>query len=339
MKKNPIYLILKTARPRQWIKNLALYAALIFSGFLFYSPMEGHSYFLIVTQAFIAFCFVASGVYIVNDIVDAPADRQHPFKKKRPIASGDLSPTLAGGAALLFFFAAAVISLPLGWLFKLLLLCYVLLQFLYAKKLKHIPVIDVVTIATGFLIRIYAGAAVVNLHTNVWFLLTVISTSLFLAVAKRQSERTLLEGLTQSIGDSRKILKRYSDRLLDQYIGMFANASWLTFAIFTFQSTADDVDTASIESMYRNSPQWLKIIVDRLPEFYEVLPNTLQSQKLLMLSIPFVIFGVMRYLQLIYEQNQGESPERVLLSDKPILVTASLFVSVVFVVIYVLPLI
>lgn len=339
MKKNPLYLILKTARPRQWVKNLALYAALFFSGFLFYAPLDGPAYFTIVTQAFLAFCLVASGVYIVNDIVDAPADRQHPFKKKRPVASGDLSTTLATAAAIAFFIAAACISLPLGWFFKSLLLTYVVMQFLYAKKLKHIPIIDVVTIATGFLIRIYAGAAVVNLHTNVWFLLTVISTSLFLAVAKRQSERTLLEGLAQSVGESRKILKRYSDRLLDQYIGMFANSSWLTYAIFTFQSTADDVNTVSTENLYRNSPLWMQQLVDGLPELYTILPKTLHSQKLLMLSVPFVIFGVMRYLQLIYEQNQGESPERVLLSDKPILVTASLFMLVVFVVIYVLPLI
>lgn len=338
MKNFAPYLILKTARPRQWIKNLAVYAALFFSGFLFYAPLDGPSYFWIVTQAFFAFCLVASGVYIVNDIVDAPADRQHPFKKKRPIASGALSPTLAAVAAVLFFISAAVVSLSLGWFFKGLLLTYVILQFFYAKKLKHIPIIDVVTIATGFLIRIYAGAAVVNLHTNVWFLLTVISTSLFLAVSKRQSERTLLEGLTQSVGESRKILKRYSDRLLDQYIGMFANASWLTYAIFTFQSTVDEADTVSSENLYRNAPIWLQQLVVGLPDLYTVLPRTLHSQKLLMLSVPFVIFGVMRYLQLIYEQNQGESPERVLLSDKPMLITATVFMLVVFVVIYAFPL-
>ncbi len=332
------YLILKTARPRQWIKNLALYAALFFSGFFFYAPLDGPSYFWMVTNAFVAFCLVASGVYIINDIVDASADRQHPFKKKRPIASGALSPKIAALSAIIFFVGAAVVSLPLGWFFRSLLITYVLLQFAYAKKLKHIPIIDVVTIATGFLIRIYAGAAVVNMHTNVWFLLTVISTSLFLAVSKRQSERTLLEGLTQSIGDSRKILRRYSDRLLDQYIGMFANSSWLTYAIFTFQSTVDEADTVSSENLYRNSPIWLQQLVSGLPDLYTILPKTLHSQKLLMLSIPFVIFGVMRYLQLIYEQNKGESPERVLLSDKPMLITAMLFMFVVFVVIYVFPL-
>jgi len=198
--------------------------------------------------------------------------------------------------------------------FKLLVLGYLLLQFAYSKKLKHIPIIDVVSIASGFLIRIYAGAVVVNLHMSVWFLLTVVSASLFLAVGKRQSERTLLNG-QKNIGDTRVTLKRYSQRLLDQYTSMFANATWLTYALFAFQNEI-------------SAPR------QKIALFYSFLPRALQSQKLLMLSTPFVIFGVMRYLQLIYERNQGESPEKVLLKDKPLLITVALFGFIVMTVTY-----
>ncbi len=330
--------VLKSARPRQWIKNLSLYAALFFSGFFFYAPSDSIPYFWVVTWAVIAFSLVSSGVYLINDVVDINADRQHPFKKKRPIASGQISIKEALIWAIIFFSLALIISLSLGLFFKLLLISYIILQYLYARWLKHIPIADITIIATGFLIRIYAGAVVVNLHTNVWFLLTVISTSLFLAVGKRQSERTLLEGLEQNVGKTRASLKRYSDRLLDQYIGMFATASWLTYAIFTFQSSLNEVEGVNTNDLYYMFPGGLQSFFNSISEFYIILPRTLQSQKFLMLSLPLVIFGVMRYLQLIYEQNKGESPERVLLSDKPLLTTAILFVMTVFVVIYILPL-
>ena len=306
-------LLLRTARPRQWIKNLALYAALVFSGFFFYVPSDAPPYFVTVTYAFVTFCVLTSSVYIINDIIDYEADSKHPFKKKRPIASGELPVPIAlfaaiTGLVLVFFF-----SFWLSGFFRLLALGYLSLQILYAKVTKHIPILDVITIATGFLIRIYAGAVVVNLHMSVWFLLTVVSASLFLAVGKRQSERTLLAG--KLIGETRKVLKGYSQRLLDQYTGMFANATWLTYALFTFQNDVIKPD-------------------ERLSNLYIFLPRTLQSQKLLMLTLPFVIFGVMRYLQLVYESNEGESPERVLLSDKPLLFTAFMFAASVMTVIY-----
>jgi 4-hydroxybenzoate polyprenyltransferase len=311
-----LFLILKTARPRQWIKNLALYAALIFSGLFFFDPVDGIPYALKVTYAFVVFSLLTSSIYIINDIIDREADRKHPFKKKRPIASGELSLKSATAAAAVGLSLTAVLSFLLPIFFQVLLAAYVALQILYAKQLKHIPILDVVSIATGFLIRIYAGAVVVNLHMSVWFLLTVISASLFLAVGKRQSERTLLTSVSDAdLGSTRKILKRYSQRLLDQYTGMFATSTWLTYALFAFQheSSRPDADFAAI---------------------YTFLPKTLHSQKLLMLSLPFVIFGVMRYMQLVYEKNQGESPERVLLSDRPLLITALLFGLIVMTVMY-----
>lgn len=305
MKNSIPFLILRSARPLQWIKNLALYASLTFSGFMFHQPEEGPSYFVIVTVAFAVFCLVTSGIYIINDIIDKDADSKHPFKKKRAIASGALPIPIALFAAMAMFVCAFLISMGLSGFFRLLILAYIVLQIVYATSFKHIPILDVISIATGFLIRIYAGSVVVNLHMSVWFLLTVVSASLFLAVGKRQSERTLMSGHSD-MGETRKSLKHYSQRLLDQYTGMFANATWLTYALFTFQNDAVKPD-------------------ERLAGLYSLLPRTLQSQKLLMLTLPFVIFGVMRYLQLVYESNEGESPERVLLSDKPLLMTVTFF--------------
>jgi 4-hydroxybenzoate polyprenyltransferase len=313
-----LYYILKSARPRQWIKNFAIYAALVFSGFFFYDPSDGMSYFVKVTIAAVIFCFLTSSIYIINDIMDFDADRNHPFKRKRPIASGKLPIPIALFASVVGLSIVFLASLWLPFFFRVMVAAYLALQLLYAKKLKHLAILDVVSIATGFLIRVYAGAVVVDLHMSVWFLLTVISASLFLAVGKRQSERTLLSAISESeIGETRATLKRYSQRLLDQYTGMFANATWLTYALFTF------MDPTSRPG-------------ERFATFYGLLPRTLQSQKLLMLTIPFVIFGVMRYLQLVYEDNQGESPERVLLRDKPLLTTVFLFGISVMIVIYVL---
>lgn len=318
MKNNVLYLLFKTARPRQWIKNLGLYATLLFSGFLFSRPgPDSQYYFVIVTYAFFIFCLLTSSVYIINDIIDFPVDRQHPFKRKRPIASGKLPIPIATFAAIVLLLAVFFLSLWLSPFFRIMLFLYFGLQMLYVTKTKQIAIFDVLSIATGFLIRIYAGAVVINLHMSVWFLLTVVSLSLFLAVGKRQSERTLMEGKEGLVGDTRQTLKRYSQRLLDQYTGMFANATWLTYALFTFQSG----------SFYPEG---------KLIDLYTFLPKALRSEKLLMLTVPFVIIGVMKYLQLIYEDNQGESPDKVLFRDKTLLATVFLFGVVTLIVLYVI---
>ncbi len=293
-----LFLLLKTARPKQWLKNFALYAALVFSGFFFYKPEDGPSYFYLVSYAFIIFCLLTSSTYILNDLFDIEADRKHPFKKNRPLASGKLSiPTaifaIAFCLALVFW-----LSLPLTLVFKLLIFAYLILQILYSLYFKQIAILDIISIAAGFLIRVYAGAVVVNLHMSVWFLLTVISMSLFLAVGKRQSERTLMT--EHKLSFVRKSLNTYSARLLDQYTSIFATSTWLLY--------------------------------ERFPNLVINLPRTLQSQKLLMLTLPLVIFGIMRYLQLVYEENRGEAPADLLLKDKTLLVTVFLwFISVMFV--------
>ena len=310
-----IYGLIKTMRPRQWVKNLALYAPLLFSGFLFYKPAHAASYFLQVTAAFFVFSLLTSSIYIINDIIDVEADRHHPFKRFRPIAAGILPVPVAVLAAVSILFFVFISSLFFPVFFGVLVLTYFLLQIAYVNYFKHIAILDIVSIATGFLIRIYAGSAVVNLHMSVWFLLTVLSAALFIAVAKRQSEMTLLSTMPKSAtGLTRKTLTRYSQRLLDQYTAMFATATWLTYALFTFQN---------------------QVAVEQLPaSIYLNFPRSFQTQKLLMLSVPFVILAVMRYLQLVYENNRGEAPDKILFTDKPLLVTVALFGLTVFSVIY-----
>ncbi len=291
------YLLVKEARPRQWLKNLSLYTGLVFSGWLFIAEK-----FWTVTAAWIIFSILTSSVYIFNDIVDVNSDRNHPFKKFRPIASGQLPI----GIALFFSLSGVFLSLALGWSLSyflfLIMIAYLILQFVYTTWLKHRPIVDVMAIALGFLMRVYGGAFIIGAHINVWLLLCIISFSLFMAIGKRRSELTLLQG---KVG-SRKVLGRYPEKLLDLYTAMFANTTWLTYALFTFMFPAFSFK-------------------GRVLTLLSYLPNTFRSEKWLMLTIPVVIYGVMRYLQLIYEKNQGESPEKILTADKPMLITVSLW--------------
>lgn len=304
------YLILKTVRPRQWVKNLALYAALVFSGLLFVP-----GYFWTVSQAVIVFCGLASAVYIINDLVDAPMDRKHPFKKKRPIASGELPIPIAVFSAITLLFVVLLWGWNLSFFFFLICLLYLLLNIAYSRYLKTVPILDLLTIATFYILRVYAGAIVVDLHMNVWFLLTVISLALFLAVGKRQSERTLLKGTKGGLMGHRAVLSFYSQRLLDIYTAMFAMATWFTYALFAFQFRFEAVQGP-------------------IPTFLASIPRTFVAQKWLMITVPLVIYGVMRYLQLVYEKNEGESPERVLLGDLPLLTSVVLWAVLVVAILY-----
>lgn len=305
-----IYYLLKTARPRQWLKNVALFSALVFSGFLF---TEG--YFARVLAAFGIFCMFASSIYMVNDVIDAPQDKKHPFKKKRPIPAGMLPVSTAIIAASIGLLTSLILARILSFFFFATLIGYLLVNLSYSLFLKHVPILDVLTIATGFVLRVYAGAAVVNLHMNVWFLLTVVNLSLFLAVGKRQSERTLLTGLNVGLVGQRITLSHYTNRLLDIYTGMFATATWFSYALFAYQQQFSAVDGP-------------------LPTIFSMVPRTFVSQKWLMITVPVVIYGVMRYLQLIYEQNKGESPERVFLSDRPLLTAVSVYGVMIITILY-----
>jgi 4-hydroxybenzoate polyprenyltransferase len=304
--------LFKTVRPRQWLKNFALFAALIFTGFLFHKGAFG-----LVVQAFLVFTILSSITYIFNDLLDVKADKQHPYKKFRPIASGELPSSFAVFVLVVGAFVGLTWAYSLNYFFFISCLVYLGVQVFYTGLLKKIAIVDVIMIAFGYLIRVYAGALVISAHMNVWFLLTVISASLFLAVGKRRGEMTLLMARDKKLA-TREALKRYTEPLLDIYTAMFATATWITYSLFTF-----------------NHP---KIVPDgRALRLISELPRTLVSEKWLMITIPFVVYGIMRYLQLIYEKNEGESPERVLLSDKPLIITVGAWIVMVIGVLYYVP--
>jgi 4-hydroxybenzoate polyprenyltransferase len=275
---------------------LALFAALIFSGQLFVELQ-----FAKVVWAFIAFSLATSAAYIFNDVHDAEADRKHPIKKNRPIASGKLPVPIALSAAFAFALMSLYLASGLNFLFFFLVLVYLVLQIAYSLILKNMAIIDILIIAAGFIIRIYAGAFVINAHLSVWFLLCVISVALFLASGKRRAELNLIKETSLL---TRKSLVKYRRELLNSYVTMFGSAAWMSWALFSF-----------FESPRATVPVWL---------FLAELSRTTTVNKLLMVTIPIVIFGIMRYEALIFE-GRSEAPEKLFLTDKSLITSIFLY--------------
>lgn len=290
--------LLKTARPRQWLKNLSLAAALVFSGRLFHVGS-----FLLIASAILIFCILTSSVYFINDMVDFSRDRIHPFKRLRPIASGKLSIPLAIFFATVGIFLSLYLAFNLSFFFFLICLIYFFLQIVYSLILKNIIILDVFSIAASFILRVYAGAIVLNYHISIWFLLCVTSLALFLAVGKRRAEIALLD---KEAAAHRYTLTHYSPQLLDEYLSMFAASAWVSWALFTFLESPPVLFGPSMIA--------------------SILPLTISgTNKWLMITVPVVVYGIMRYLSIIYQGSRAESPERVLLSDKPLLASVMLW--------------
>ena len=304
--------ILKTARPRQWLKNLSIFAALVFTGNLYEEDL-----FKLTLIGFVALSFLVSSVYFINDVFDVESDRVHPFKRRRPIASGRLSIPLALFLSLLGVVGAFLLSYTLSRTFFWALFSYFILQIIYTLWLKKLVILDILVIATGFVLRVYAGVFLIDAHLNVWFLLCVVSVSLFLAAGKRRAELALLHA---NASQHRKTLGMYSPNLLDSYLSMFATATWLSWALFTFFTDAQ-------RDFY----------VSRAvaPDLLSSLPLAILGVgKPLMITIPVVVFGVMRYLQIVYDGSRAETPERVLTSDRPLLGSIIIWGLLVLFVIY-----
>ncbi|MBI2025944.1 MAG: UbiA family prenyltransferase [Candidatus Levybacteria bacterium] len=205
--------ILRLVRPRQWIKNFAVFAAITFAGGLFDFPILSR-----VIAAFIVFCGLSSATYVINDIFDMKKDRLHPFKKFRPIAHGDIPVSFGISFAVLLIVASLFLAKQITPAFFAIGIVYLFIQFLYSIFLKSLAVVDILAIASGYILRVYGGEFATGLHISVWLLLTTISISLFLAVGKRRSELTLLSATSQAdIAATRASLSHYSDRLLDVY--------------------------------------------------------------------------------------------------------------------------
>lgn len=292
-------------RPVHWIKNLSLFAAVFLSGLMFEKGLLALAF-----EAFIAFCFATSATYLFNDLLDIKRDRLHPRKRFRPIASGALPIQIAVIEAILLGAAALVISAAISPILFVLVFVYMILQVFYSLGLKNIAVVDIVIIASGFVIRVYAGAFVVNAHLSVWFLLCVISVALFLASGKRRAELNIV-GEDNPV--TRKSLGDYKKELLNSFVTMFASASWMSWSLFTF-----------FESPKATLPFWLVLAE---------VSRTTTIDKLMMLTIPITIFGIMRYEALIF-QNRSEAPEKLLLTDKSLIIAVILWVLIVYWVLY-----
>lgn len=302
---------LRLLRPRQWIKNLAIFAALVFGGELF-NPILFQKVFI----GFLVFCGLSSAIYVINDIFDRDKDRLHPFKRFRPLAHKDLSILYAFIVSFLLIAISLFFGFFVGRGFFLLIIAYVFLQLFYSIFFKHIAIIDILALAAGYILRVYAGEFASGLHISVWLLLTTISISLFLAIGKRRSELTLISQYSDTQKKAvRKSLSHYSERLLDVYASIFATSTFISYALFTFLESAGGTKL-SISLL--------------LPEF---LPAFFQRKWLMITIIP-VVYGLMRYLQDIYEKREGESPEKVLLSDKPLLATVVIWAALVVAIIY-----
>jgi 4-hydroxybenzoate polyprenyltransferase len=302
-----ILALITAMRPRQWTKNLALFVGLVFAQRLF-----SFASFERTTLAFVAFCLASSFIYLLNDLLDLENDRQHPVKCKRPLASGSLPISWAittmgvlllgciGLTALLFAIRVqSDIFANLGGanlLFTVTIVTYLLLMVLYSVHLKHVVLLDVFVIASGFVLRILAGAVVIPVSISPWLYLVTILLSLFLALNKRRHELILLQ---DQASNHRQILKEYSLPMLDQMITIVTASTIMSYSLYTFQG--------------------------------------LTGNHRLMLTIPFVLYGMFRYLYLVYMRMEGGSPEEVLLRDRHMLGTVVLCVAIIIAVLYVLP--
>jgi 4-hydroxybenzoate polyprenyltransferase len=271
-RRSPLRAAIVALRPRQWTKNLLLFAGIIFAAKLGDLSRWGEAF-----AAFAAYCAASSASYLVNDVRDAPHDRVHPVKRTRPIARGELSPRLAGLMAALLLFGAYVLVAPLGIASILLLSTFFALQASYTLALKHVVLLDVMTIGGLFVVRAAAGAAAVNVRISPWLLLCTALLALFLALAKRRGE-LILVGAERTPG--RPVLEGYSLALVDQLVTIVAASTVIAYSLYTF---------------------------------------TARDSKAMMITIPFVVFGVFRYLLLMHRRQLGEEPEEILLRDVPIL--------------------
>ncbi len=279
-------------RPGQWTKNLLVFAGLIFGRELF-NPAS----VVQAMEAFVLFCGLSGVIYLLNDYADREADRKHPLKATRPIAAGVVSPRLALITAVVLGILCLAGSFWLNWRFGVVAVSYAALLSLYSGALKHIVIIDVLTIAIGFVLRAVAGAVAVGVPISHWLLTCTILLALFIALSKRRHEIVLLANEAAS---HRPILGEYSPYLLDQMIAVVTASTLMAYA------------------------------------FYAVSPETVEKfgTQNLGLTLPFPLYGIFRYLYLVHQKDGGGSPAELLATDRPLLLCVALWVVAVVLIIY-----
>ncbi len=269
-------------RPRQWAKNV-----LIFAGLIFDRQLTNWPALWTVAQGFIAFSLVSSGVYLVNDLIDIEQDRAHPKKKKRPIASGEMPERLAILLALLFVGGGLTLGFTLSKAFALITLFSFLLNLTYSMWLKHVPIVDVITLASFYVVRVAAGVTLISVERfSPWLYVFTTFGALFMGVGKRRAEISIV---AEQAGETRRVLKGYTAGFLDQLLLAVMTLAILTYSLYTFSAP-------------------------NLPENHSM-----------MLTIPFVLYAFFRYLYLVQVENIGEAPEEILFHDRPLQFTLLLW--------------
>jgi 4-hydroxybenzoate polyprenyltransferase len=274
--------LLRAMRPKQWIKNLLLFAGFVFTLNDHWRPFSPEMWSALgrSTAAFFLFSFLASSVYLLNDVLDVEKDRKHPTKRRRAIAAGDLSTRAAVAAALVIMPLALLGSYLLSPPFAAVAGAYLGMQVAYIFVLKEIVLLDVFVLALCFVMRAISGAVVIGAEISPWLYTVTLLGALFLGLTKRRSELVLLEG---EAAQHRKILQMYTPSMLDSLTSIAASSTVMAYSLYTFTSP-------------------------KLPR-----------NNLMMLTIPFVIFGIFRYVFLAHSQNAGGSPEEVFLRDRPLI--------------------
>jgi 4-hydroxybenzoate polyprenyltransferase len=283
--------LIRSLRPEQWLKNGFVLAPMVFSGLLDDPNAWGRGLLAVA-----AFCAASSAVYLVNDVLDREADRRHPSKCTRPIATGEVSVGTALVTAVLLATAAMVAAVALGNLFPVVLGSYILLVVLYSAVLKRVVFVDVLVLAAGFVLRVVGGAIAIEVPVSRWLLLCAYLLALYLALGKRRSELALLG---EDAGTHREVLGHYSLGLVDQAISVVLGATVLAYTLYT------------------------------------VAPDTVAKvgSEGLMVTVPVVLYGLFRYLYLLHRDELGGSPTRVLATDRPLLLTVVIWLGVAAVVI------
>jgi 4-hydroxybenzoate polyprenyltransferase len=284
--------LLLSLRPAQWTKNLLVLAGLLFGRRLFDLPSV-----LDAVSAFAVFCALSGVVYLVNDVADRDTDRRHPLKAIRPIASGALPVPIAVGVAIALGVVALGAAYAIGPAFALVAAAYLALQITYSFPLKHIVIIDVLTLAIGFVLRAVGGAVAIQVEIGHWLLVCTILLALFMALAKRRHEIVLLAD--GAVGH-RAILGEYTPYLLDQMIGVVTASTLISYVFYTI----------SPETQAKFGTAWLG------------------------LTIPFPLYGIFRYLYLVHQREGGGSPADMLLTDRPLLACVALWALTVALIIY-----
>jgi len=283
-------------RPKQWTKNVIIYAGLVFDGQLFNAEA-----FLRVTLSFVLLCFVASTIYIINDLIDIERDKQHPKKKYRPLPSGKLPIGLAILAAILIPTLSIATAFTYSIGFGLVLIIYIVINFFYSVKLKHVVLIDVLTITSGYVLRVAGGALVITgVKFSPWLYAVIALLALFLAISKRRQELVMLGADASQV---RPIFKDYNLPLLDEMMRMVTTSVLVAYILYTIESPSI------------------------------LLSNT----KLALITVPFVMYGLFRYLFLVHVKGEGSAPDEVLLRDRPLQAAIILWGVAFLVVLYIIP--